>query len=109
MGFSLKENHPVACVSFNDVEKYIYWLNRKSGKNYRLPTEAEWEYGARDGTVSSRFWGDGTDSMACSHGNVADKANWSNSFPCDDGYKLSSPVGNYRENPFGLNDMLGNV
>ncbi len=108
-GFSQKDKQPVACVSHNDVEKYIDWLNRSSFKKYRLPTEAEWEYAARGGTSTIRFWGDG-ESKACSYANVADKGkSWRTYFPCDDGYKFSSPVGNYRPNSFGLYDMLGNV
>ncbi|MCP3952667.1 MAG: SUMF1/EgtB/PvdO family nonheme iron enzyme, partial [Desulfobacterales bacterium] len=110
VGFSQRSNQPVACVSHNDVEKFIEWLQRKSGKQYRLPTEAEWEYAARGGTSTSRYWGGTEDSTACSYANAADKAYGSkNRFPCDDGYEYSSPVGNYRPNAFGLYDMLGNV
>jgi len=109
VGFSQKENQPVACVSYNDVDKFIHWLRKKSGKQYRLPTEAEWEYAARGGTTTVRFWGDG-EWAACEYANVADKAHgWKLNFPCDDGYKYSSPVGSFKANDFGLYDMLGNV
>ncbi len=108
-GFSQSSNQPVACVSHNDVNRFIQWLNRNSTRTYRLPTEAEWEYAARGGTSTIRFWGD-DETKACGHANVADKGKgWSNYFPCDDGYEFSSPVGNYRPNRYGLFDMLGNV
>ena len=108
-GFSQKNSQPVACVSHNDVGKFISWLNRNSSRNYRLSTEAEWEYAARAGTSTLRFWGD-DEGEACRYANIADKAHrWAPAFPCDDGYRFSSPVGNYRPNNFGLYDMLGNV
>jgi len=108
VGFSQADQHPVVCVSWNDVQRYIGWLNKNSTGKYRLPTEAEWEYAARGGTQTAYFWGDAVDSKACRYGNVNDK-NWSNLFPCDDGYKYTAPVGKYRANAFGLYDMSGSV
>lgn len=105
-----RDDHPVACVSWNDASAYISWLNEQPGMAYRLPTEAEWEYAARAGRTISRFWSDGVDDQACRYANVADEGhNWSNSFPCNDGYEWSSPVGKYQANNWGLNDMLGNI
>jgi len=111
-GFSQSSVQPVACVSYNDVQEYIKWLNGEptSDGRYRLPTEAEWEYSARGGTKTIRFWGDDADSRACRYANVANTNHgWSNFFPCDDGYKWSSPVGSFQPNDYGLYDMLGNV
>jgi formylglycine-generating enzyme required for sulfatase activity len=102
-------------VSFEDAQKYVQWLSQKSGKIYRLPTEAEWEYAARAGTTTARFWGDGRD-PACGFANVADLTaadalNWSqgDAFQCRDGFVHTAPVGSFRPNAFGLYDMLGNV
>ncbi len=108
LNFSQNNKHPVACVSWNDVQKYISWLNQKTGGNYRLPTEAEWEYGARAGSQTAYYWSNVVDAKACLYANVNDK-NWKQGFPCDDGYKFTTPVGKYRSNDFGLYDMTGNI
>ena len=105
---------PVVNVSWFDAETFTKWLSQRTGVKYRLPTEAEWEYAARGGANSSRFWGDSPDD-ACSYANVADKSTKSHFFMineihnCDDGYKAVSPVGRFKPNKFGLYDMLGNV
>ncbi len=109
-GFSQTDSHPVVGVSWNDAQKYINWLNRKSGKRYRLPTEAEWEYAARSGGERHKYsWGNGSPS-----GNIADEAakrkfNWVIWEGYDDGYVYTAPVGRYRSNEAGLYDMTGNV
>ena len=109
MGYDQDDAHPVGCVSWNDAAAFAKWLSGKSGKNFGLPTEAQWEYAARGGVEAMRFWGDG-ESDACLYANAADKGHgWPNSFPCDDGYEFTAPVGKYKPNPFGLYDMLGNV
>jgi formylglycine-generating enzyme required for sulfatase activity len=113
-GFAQSDNHPVTCVSWNDAQEYIKWLNRKEGINrYRLPTEAEWEYAARAGTTTINYWGDNSDE-ACGYGNVADqtaKRKWTSwtVHNCDDRYAETAPVRNYKPNSFGLYDMIGNV
>jgi formylglycine-generating enzyme required for sulfatase activity len=113
-GNSLDEdNQPVVNVSWNDAADYAQWLSEKSGRIYRLPTEAEWEYAARGGTSTRNYWGDNS-ADACRFANVADlkaKSQWpewvvSN---CDDGYKVSAPVGRFQPNAFGLYDMMGNA
>jgi serine/threonine-protein kinase PpkA len=101
---------PVSCVSWNDARAYIAWLNQETGRTFRLPTEAEWEYAARAGTTSARYWGNGIDQEACRHASVADTGHaWEDGFPCDDQYEWVTPVGRFAPNPWGLYDMLGNV
>jgi formylglycine-generating enzyme required for sulfatase activity len=114
-GFNQIDRHPVTCVSWNDAQAFIKWLNKKTGSSYRLPSEAEWEYAARAGTKTARFWGDDPND-ACSYANVADqtkspdgKFQWSDIHECTDGYWFTAPVGSFRSNAFGLYDMLGNV
>ena len=112
-GFAQSENHPVTCVSWNDVQAFIRWINRKENADYRLPTEAEWEYAARAGTQTARFWGEDAD-RACGYANVSDLTEWSgrkwnNPHNCRDGHWFTAPVGSFRPNPWGLHDMIGNV
>ena len=108
VGYPQEDTHPVVNVSWNDAQAFIKWLNKRTGKEFVLPSEAQWEYACRGGSNAMRFWGDG-EAEACRSANVADKDYWSSSFPCSDGYKFTAPVGNYQSNGFGLYDMLGNV
>jgi formylglycine-generating enzyme required for sulfatase activity/uncharacterized caspase-like protein len=111
--FSQNNTHPVTCISWNDASAYAEWLSRQTGQQYRLPTEAEWEYAARAGTTTSRYWGNNPD-KACGYANVADKtakkkySNWS-IHNCTDGYVYTAPVGRFKPNAFGLFDMIGNL
>jgi len=105
---------PVINVDWNDATAYTKWLAKKTGKRYRLPTEAEWEYAARGGTTTLYSWGD-DESTACAYANGYDKSAekvhrfpWNN-LPCNDYQANTAPVGNYAPNPFGLFDMSGNV
>jgi formylglycine-generating enzyme required for sulfatase activity len=109
------DSHPVEKVSWHDVQQFLQRLNGNAGKTmYRLPTEAEWEYAARAGTTTSRFWGDDPDD-ACQYANVHDQTSKQvNTFEwevhhCDDGYAVTAPVGSFHPNAFGLYDMSGNV
>jgi formylglycine-generating enzyme required for sulfatase activity len=112
-GYEQTDEHPVVCVSWEDAQAYVSWLSGTSGKDYRLPSESEWEYSARAGTRSVRHWGDG-EGEACRYSNAADAAakrknsGWT-TFACDDGYAETAPVGSFQGNGFGLKDMLGNV
>ena len=108
-GFSQTDEHPVVCVSHEDAKAYVEWLSDKTGKAYRLLSEAEWEYVARGGTVTARYWGE-SGSGQCEYANGADAStdfDWRTG--CNDGYARTSPVGRYEANGFGLHDVLGNV
>jgi len=92
--------HPVVCVSWNDAQAYVKWLSKETGKRYRLPTEAEWEYAARANTKTAYWWGDDF------------KGNRANCRFCGSGWdflKGTAPVGSFPANPFGLSDTAGNV
>ena len=117
-GYPQDGNHPVACISWNDAKAYTDWLSRKTGKAYRLPTEAEWEYAARAGTATARYWGEDP-SQSCSYANLGDRSakekvsGWITLYKqehaCSDNYAYTAPVGSFKPNRFGLYDMLGNV
>lgn len=114
-GYSQSGNHPVVCVSWNDTQAYIEWLNRETGHRYRLPSEAEWEYAARAGSTSKYHFGN-SKSLLCTYGNVGDQtltdslSRWtSTTASCNDGYTYTAPVGRYLPNDAGLKDMIGNV
>jgi len=114
-GFPQTGNHPVVCVSWNDAKAFVHWLSGLTGKAYRLPTEAEWEYAARAGEISPSTWGNSVE-RACRSSNVADTTDvnpalWepSERFPCVDRYAHTAHVGQFRSNAFGLKDMIGNV
>ena len=113
-GWAQTDEHPVSCINWEDARAYTLWLSQKTGHNYRLPTEAEWEYAARAGTESPRFWGHNPRN-ACKYGNVYDRtssakyrAPWAH-HDCEDGYAETAPVGKFQANAFGLHDMLGNA
>jgi formylglycine-generating enzyme len=112
-GFMQTGTHPVTCASWNDAEAYAQWLTATTGHRYRLPSASEWEYAASAGGEAIQPWNaDG--SGACASANVADESaahrypGWM-VFACDDGYVYTAPVGSFKTNSFGLNDMLGNV
>lgn len=116
-GFAQTDADPVVCVSWDDAKAYVDWLASTTGKPYRLPSEAEWEYAARARTSTARYWGNDRHT-ACRYGNASDKslARWGDFendpeafFQCSDGYSHSAPVGRFQANGFGLHDMLGNV
>jgi sulfatase modifying factor 1 len=112
-GFPQTGKHPVTCVSWNDAKAYVGWLSTKTGHRYRLPSASEWEYAARAGGEAVQPWG-ANGAAACATANVADASaaqrypGWA-VFACNDGYVNTAPVGSFKANSFGLNDMLGNV
>ena len=113
-GFVQGEEHPVVCVSWHDAREYVRWLSRKTGESYRLLSESEWEYVARGGTRTARYWGEREEEQ-CRHANAADLTakryndDWDWVVSCDDGYYQTAPVGSFTKNGFGLHDVLGNV
>ena len=90
---------PVVKVEWRDAKAYAAWLSGKTGKEYRLPSEAEWEYAARAGTTQRFAWGDRPG---------RNRANCEGCGSAWDG-RQAAPVGSFLANPFGLHDMLGNV
>ena len=109
------ENQAVSCVNYYDIQAYIAWLNRETGDNYRLPTEAEWEYAARAGSSSLYFWGSNPD-LACRYANVDDKSKGRKiktpdtfQHHCDDRFVYVAPVKKFLPNRNKLYDMIGNV
>jgi formylglycine-generating enzyme required for sulfatase activity len=98
---------PAVCLDWKDAQAYIGWINAQARSNnpnlkrdpYRLPSEAEWEYAARGGTTTSRWWGE---SIGINNANCNGCGS-----PFDS--KLLAPVDAFSPNPFGLYGMLGNA
>jgi len=91
------EGYPVVGISHHAAMEYCYWLTQKTGKVYRLPTEAEWEFACRAGGREAYFFGDNA-------GNLKDYA-WYRKNSAE----ATHPVGKKKPNPWGLHDMYGNV
>src|SRR5579884_54580 len=92
-----REGHPVLGITWHAAMQYCRWLSLKTGKHYRLPTEAEWEYACRAGTKTAYYFGDDPKDL-----------------PDHAWYDVNSqgkthPVGTKKPNPWGLYDMYGNV
>jgi formylglycine-generating enzyme required for sulfatase activity len=126
--FAQTDDHPVTCVSWQDAKDYAAWLAHRTGKPYRLPSEAEWEYAARGGSASIFHWGT-DEARACRYANVADSTLQRGNalvrkqvedaqrdglgavrfVECDDGFLYTAPVRRFAPNAFGLYDIIGNV
>lgn len=105
-GFEQQDDHPVVCVSWRDAQAYIAWLNEKTGRRYRLPSEAEWEYVAALADLgNSRAGGGVTHENAnigkpeCCGGETGGRDVWMH----------TAPVGSFPADKFGLYDIRGNV
>ena len=129
-GFSLEgENQPVVNVTWWDVMHYTEALNQEAkhlglSQQYRLPSEAQWEYAARAGTTTRYFWGADTDD-SCHYANTETEkhtrthaerkdthkatSNKAQANACPRPYEVTAPVGSLAPNPWGLYDLLGNV
>ena len=94
-----QDDAPVTNVSWNDTKQFTEWLSRVTQKDYRLPSEAEWEYAARGGTQSKYWWGD------------QPATGMANCKGCNEPYDAAQPMkaGSLKPNPFGLYDMGGGV
>jgi formylglycine-generating enzyme required for sulfatase activity len=108
------DDMPATCISWQDARAYAQWLAKKTGKPYRMPSEAEWEYSARAGSVTLWPWGD-TAAEGCDFANTYDLSGrelaslgWE-PVRCRDGYAGVAPTGALRPNAFGLYDLIGNV
>ena len=114
--------HPVINVSWEDAVAYKEWLSAQTGVDYRLPSEAEWEYAARAGS-SARFYSGDDLSLLCRYENHPDmslkepgkkgesraRLGWYN-LACSDGLgEGTAAVGSYQPNAFGVYDIVGNV
>jgi len=91
------DNHPMHCVSWDDTQEFIKKLNEKTGKHYRLPTEAEWEYAARGGNKSRGYMYSGS--------NDADEVAWHKG----NSERELHPIGMKKANEIGIYDMSGNA
>ena len=94
-----RATRPVINVTWDDAQQYAAWFSRMTGRTYRLLTEAEWEYAARAGSTTAYYWGDelGKENANC----YGCGSHWDN--------RMTSPVGSFKPNAFGLYDMAGNV
>lgn len=112
-GYKQSDDDPVVCMNMLEIGAYLRWLRNTTGKDYRLPSEAEWEYAERAGTTTAFYWGDDPKD-ACIYENVGDEAHarkYGTATPisCNDGFADLAPVGSFKPNPFGLFDMAGNI
>ena len=92
-------NQPAANVSWEDAAAFARWLSEETGRTYRLPSEAEWEYAARAGSETAYSWGNSIGSGQATCNGCG--SNWDNQRP--------APAGSFDPNPWGLHDLHGNL
>lgn len=97
------KGHPALCMTHHSAMEYCRWLTKKTGRLYRLPTEAEWEYACRAATETAYFFGDDPKKL--------DQYGWyvKNAAPKPDEDPQTHKVATKKPNPWGLYDMYGNV
>lgn len=104
-------SRPVVGINQSDAREFARWLSERTGKTYRLPSEAEWEYAAR-ANVQGSFGAIASTELLCLHANGADRSTdyqWRNR-DCSDGFgRMTAPVGSFAPNSFGLHDTIGNA
>lgn len=114
-GHPATDNLPVVNLSWNDARAYVQWLSQRSGKKFRLPSEAEFEYALRAGSTTRYWWGAGTpktkvENLTGSLDRSPSGRRWSHAFQgYGDGYWGPAPAMSFAPNAFGLYDMDGNV
>ncbi|MGA7674674.1 MAG: formylglycine-generating enzyme family protein [Rhizomicrobium sp.] len=104
-GFPQTGTDPASYLGWQDAQDYVVWLSRKTGKTYRLLSEAEWEYAARAGTTTARYWGD---DISRDNANYGADHTYLPFAQGRDRWLYTSPAGSFPPNAFGLYDMLGN-
>lgn len=114
-GDRANDKQPVINVSWNDADAYVKWLSERTGKRYRLPSEAEFEYVLRAGTQTRFWWGDGDPPNVLANltgdgDRSPKKRSWGKAFEkYSDGFWGPAPVKSYAANPFGVFDIDGNL
>lgn len=100
-GFAQTDADPVVCVNWHEATQFIEWLSRKSGKPYRLPSEAEWEYVAVRGSAGRALSHESANYGAeqCCAGKAEGRDTW----------QFTAPAGSFPADALGLHDVLGNV
>lgn len=93
-GFAQDDNHPATCINWNDAQAYVSWLSKKTGRQYHLPTEAEWEYACYGGSQTEYCGSNDINAVAWYKGNSNGGTH---------------PVGQKQANGYGLYDMSGNA
>jgi formylglycine-generating enzyme required for sulfatase activity len=115
--FAQDDSHPAVCIAYDDALAYTHWLAAKSGKPYRLPSDAEWEYAARAGTSTPWYFGEAPD-RGCKAANIMSAGtgmalgfpkSMAGFFLCSDRRSFTVPVASFTPNPWGLHDMIGNA
>jgi formylglycine-generating enzyme required for sulfatase activity len=110
-GYEITGSHPAVCISWHEAQSYVAWLQRRTGKPYRLPTEAEWEYAARAGAATRYSFGNNENTL-CVYARFADLSSqfgWHDACHSELVAYGAAPVGSLKPNAWGLFDMHGNV
>jgi len=110
-GYNITPSHPAVCISWHEAQSYVAWLQRRTGKPYRLPTEAEWEYAARAGSTARYSFGN-DETALCGYARFADLGSqfgWGDGCRSNVATYGTTPVGALKPNPWGTFDMHGNA